>query len=314
MKYVEGVPQPATQRFAKSASGAAGSASRQAGAVRMYYGLAKPGIVYSNVMTAAAGFLLASKGHVNFALALSLLGGTALIIASACVFNNYIDRGIDAKMARTKKRAIASGEISAKSALIYAVLLGILGFLILSGTNWLTVMIGFVAIFSYVVLYGIAKRKTVHGTLVGTIPGAASLVAGYTAVSGKLDAEALILFLIMVAWQMPHFYSIAMYRLSDYKAAKIPVNPLVRGMKNTKFQIICYVFIFILACSALSVFGYAGLSYRVAMLAVGTYWLYKAVKAFETHDDAKWARGMFGFSLIVLLVFSTMISLNSWLP
>jgi heme o synthase len=282
--------------------------------VKTYYQLTKPGIVYSNVMTAAAGFLLASNGHTNFALLIYLLAGTALIIASACVFNNYIDRGIDAKMARTKKRAIASGEISARSALTYATILGALGFVILSNTNWLTVTIGFGAIFSYVVLYGIAKRKTVHGTLVGTVPGAASLVAGYTAVSGKLDAEALILFLIMVAWQMPHFYSIAMYRLKDYKAAEIPVNPIVRGMKNTKFQIICYIFVFLLACSALSVFGYAGLTYRVVMIIVGTYWLWKGIKGINARDDSKWARGMFGFSLLTLLVFSTMISLNSWLP
>jgi protoheme IX farnesyltransferase len=282
--------------------------------VKTYYQLTKPGIVYSNVMTAAAGFLLASNGHTNFALLIYLLAGTALIIASACVFNNYIDRGIDAKMARTKKRAIASGEISARSALTYATILGVLGFVILSNTNWLTVTIGFGAIFSYVVLYGIAKRKTVHGTLVGTVPGAASLVAGYTAVSGKLDAEALTLFLIMVAWQMPHFYSIAMYRLKDYKAAEIPVNPIVRGMKNTKFQIICYIFVFLLACSALSVFGYAGLTYRVVMIVVGTYWLWKGVKGINARDDSKWAQGMFGFSLITLLVFSAMISLNSWLP
>jgi protoheme IX farnesyltransferase len=282
--------------------------------VKTYYQLTKPGIVYSNVMTAAAGFLLASNGHLNFTLLIYLLAGTALIIASACVFNNYIDRGIDAKMARTKKRAIASGEISARSALTYATILGFLGFVILSNTNWLTVAIGFGAIFSYVVLYGIAKRKTVHGTLVGTVPGGASLVAGYTAVSGKLDAEALILFLIMVAWQMPHFYSIAMYRLKDYKAAEIPVNPIVRGMKNTKFQIICYIFAFLLACSALSVFGYAGLTYRVVMIVVGTYWLWKGVRGINVHDDSKWARGMFGFSLITLLVFSAMISLNSWLP
>jgi protoheme IX farnesyltransferase len=279
-----------------------------------YYRLTKPGIVYSNIMTAAAGFLLASKWHINFVLLAALLAGTALIIASACVFNNYIDRGIDARMERTKKRATASGKISAFGAISYASILGVLGFLILTKTNVLTLAIGFLAIFSYVVLYGIAKRKTVHGTLVGTLPGSSSLVVGYTAVTGRLDRGALLLFLIMVVWQMAHFYSIAMYRYDDYKAAKIPVNPVVRGMKNTKAQIIFYIFAFVLAVIALSFFGYTGLVFLVVMAGIGLYWLWKGISGFSAGDDKKWARGMFGFSLITLLVLSVMLSVGSILP
>jgi protoheme IX farnesyltransferase len=282
--------------------------------VNKYYRLTKPGIVYSNAMTAAAGFLFASDGHVKLWNLLILLFGTSLIIASACVFNNYIDRGIDAKMKRTKKRATANGKISALSVNIYATILGVLGFAVLAHTNLTTFLIGVLAFFSYVVLYGIAKRKTIHGTLVGTIPGAASLVAGYTAVSGRLDLATLLLFLIMLTWQMAHFYSIAIFRLKDYKSAGLPVMPVVKGVKSTKLQIIAYIFVFIIVTIDLSFFGYTGLSFLFVMSGLGMYWLFKAIDGFKVRSDTKWARDMFGYSLIVLLVLSVMVSLNSFLP
>jgi protoheme IX farnesyltransferase len=282
--------------------------------VNKYYRLTKPGIVYSNAMTAAAGFLFASDGHVKLWNLLILLFGTSLIIASACVFNNYIDRGIDAKMKRTKKRATANGKISALSVNIYATILGVLGFAVLAHTNLTTFLIGVLAFFSYVVLYGIAKRKTIHGTLVGTIPGAASLVAGYTAVSGRLDLATLLLFLILLTWQMAHFYSIAIFRLKDYKSAGLPVMPVVKGVKSTKLQIIAYIFVFIIVTIDLSFFGYTGLSFLFVMSGLGMYWLFKAIDGFKVRSDTKWARDMFGYSLIVLLVLSVMVSLNSFLP
>jgi protoheme IX farnesyltransferase len=282
--------------------------------VNKYYRLTKPGIVYSNAMTAAAGFLFASDGHIKFWNLLILLFGTSLIIASACVFNNYIDRGIDAKMKRTKKRATANGKISALAVNIYATILGVLGFAILAHTNLTTFLIGVLAFFSYVVLYGFAKRKTMHGTLVGTIPGAASLVAGYTAVSGRLDLATLLLFLIMLTWQMAHFYSIAIFRLKDYKSADLPVMPVVKGVKSTKLQIIAYIFVFIIVTIDLSFFGYTGLSFLFVMSGLGMYWLFKAIDGFKVRSDTKWARDMFGYSLIILLVLSVMLSLNSFLP
>jgi protoheme IX farnesyltransferase len=279
-----------------------------------YYRLTKPGIIYGNLMTVAAGFLLASKWHIDFKLFVSLLAGTGLIIASACVFNNYLDRGIDAKMARTKTRALVSGKISARNAIIYAAVLAVLGFAILTQTNTITFIIGVVAIFSYVVLYGVAKRKTVHGTLVGTIPGAASLVAGYTAVTGKLDMGALLLFLIMLAWQMAHFYSIALYRQKDYKNAGIPVLPVVKGAKRTKLEILLYTFLFVVLVTLLSLNGYSGLVFLLVMAPLGLYWLYKGLQGFDIKKDDKWGRQMFGFSLIVLLTLSVMLSVGSVLP
>jgi protoheme IX farnesyltransferase len=282
--------------------------------IKKYYQLTKPGIVYSNVMTAAAGFLFACKWHVDFKLFLSLVFGTALIIASACVFNNYIDRGIDAKMSRTKKRATVTGEIGAKTANVHATILGIVGFVILTQTNVLTFVVGVIAFFSYVVLYGIAKRKSVHGTLVGTIPGSASLVAGYTAVTGRLSLAALLLFLIMLTWQMAHFYSIAIFRLEDYKAANIPVLPAVKGIMATKRQIMSYITFFTLTTISLTLFQYTGLVFLGIMASLGFYWLYQGFIGFNIKADQKWARGMFGVSLIVLLIFSVALPIGVLLP
>ena len=280
-----------------------------------YYRLTKPGIVYGNAITAAGGFLLASKRHIDIGLLLATLAGLSLIIASACVFNNYIDRDIDKKMVRTKKRALVSGIISGRNALIYASLLGLTGGLILGlFTNLLTLSIALAGLFAYVVLYGVGKRRTVHGTVIGSISGAVPPVVGYTAVTDRLDTGALLLFIILVCWQMPHFYAIAIYRSKDYTAAKIPVLPLKRGLRHTKIQMAGYILAFTAATIALAGFGYAGTAYLVVMVLVSLAWLRLALQGFKTKDDNAWARKLFRFSLIVTLTFSIMISLNAVLP
>jgi protoheme IX farnesyltransferase len=266
-------------------------------------------------MTALAGFLLASKGDIAFWTLFGTLAGTALVIASGCVFNNYLDRGIDKKMERTKKRALVTGEISVTAAIIYACILGILGFWILAAsTNAVTVAIGAVGIIAYVAVYGYFKRASVHGTLIGGISGATSLVAGYCAVTGHLDLLALLLFLVMAAWQMPHFYAVGIYRLEDYKAAGLPIMPAKRGIAATKRHILFYTVLFALAACALPVYGYAGYAYLGVMFITSILWVRLALKGFGAEDDGKWAGKLFGFSLLVLLIFSLMISINHYLP
>lgn len=238
-----------------------------------------------------------------------------MVISSACVFNNYLDRDIDAKMARTRKRELVSGSVSSKNALIYASVLGFAGSMILGVyTNTLTQLIALVGLFAYVVVYGVAKRATVHGTVIGSISGAVPPVVGYCAVTGRLDTAALLLFLILVFWQMPHFYAIASYRSADYASAGIPVLPLKHGAKNTKHQIVGYILAFIVATMLLSVFGYTSVSYLVVITLVGLAWLRLALAGFKAKDDDAWAHKLFRFSLIVTLVFSIMISINAWLP
>src|SRR6185295_5640661 len=140
------------------------------------------------------------------------------------------------------------------------------------------------------------------------------LTAGYTAVSGQFNREALLLFIVMTAWQMPHFYSIAIYRLKDYKVAKIPVLPAVKGIRTTKVHIAAYIVAFMVAASLMTLWGYTGYIYLIAMTIVGLLWLKKSVEGFSAKDDNKWARGLFGFSLIVLMTLSVALAFGAILP
>jgi protoheme IX farnesyltransferase len=199
--------------------------------------------------------------------------------------------------------------------MIFATILGVLGFAsLIIYTNITTVLIGVIGFVDYIVLYGIAKRNSIHGTIVGSISGATPPVAGYTAVTNQFDVGALLLFLILVFWQMPHFYAIAIYRIKDYKSASIPVWPIVKGMRSTKIQIVVYTIGFIVVTSLLTIYGYTGYTYLIAMLILGCIWLVKGINGFKTKNNTKWAGNIFSFSLVVLLSFSILISLENFLP
>jgi protoheme IX farnesyltransferase len=283
--------------------------------IQAYYRLTKPGIIQGNLLMVVAGYLLASSTHIHFVSFVGVLAGTALTIGASCVVNNYIDRDIDKKMARTKKRALVQGDISARSALVFSVVLGIAGSLTLFlCTNIRTLAVGWLGIFFYVVMYSIFKRRSVHGTLVGSVAGALPPVAGYVAFTNHFDLGALLLFLIMTAWQMTHFYAIATYRQADYKAAGVPVLPVVKGTRETKIQMLVYCVLFIVATTLLTVYDYAGYTYMAVTVALGLWWLRACVQGFTAKDDTIWAKSIFRKSLIILLVLSIMISLGPVLP
>lgn len=284
--------------------------------INRYYSLTKPGVLYGNVITGIAGFLLASYGAVDIPLFFATILGMSLIIASACVLNNYLDRDIDSIMERTKNRLVANGTIPGKNAVFFSIILGLLGLLtLILYTNWLVVGIGIVGFIDYVLLYGVlSKRLSIHGTLVGSISGAAPILAGYVAVTNTLDIGAVLVFLILFFWQMPEFYSISIYRRDEYKAAKIPVMSVVKGIKNTKIQIVFYTLAFVISSILLTVFNVTGSAYFVVMTVLGTYWIWLALQGLQTKNNDTWARHMFRFSLIILLVFCFLISINSLLP
>lgn len=283
--------------------------------LKLYYRLTKPGIIYGNLLTTVAGFLLASQGHIDWVLFASTIMGVSLVMASACVFNNYIDRDIDRMMDRTKKRALVDGTISSQSALIFATLLGVAGFAVLAAkTNTLTVILGVIAILVYVVLYGIAKRKSVHGTLVGSVAGALPPVAGYTAVTNQMDIAAWSLFIILTVWQMPHFYAIALFRLKDYQAAHIPVLPAIKGAKTAMWQIRAYIVLFSGSTLLLTLFDYTGYTYAFVMAGLSIVWLKKSFDPRFDKNPTGWARRLFTFSLIILTTFSILLSMETLLP
>jgi len=269
--------------------------------VKAHIVLTKPGIILGNVITTAAGFALASRGHLDFRLFLLTLIGLSFVIASSCVFNNYIDRHVDAKMARTKKRALATGEISIKNALIFGILLGLIGgSLLLIYTNLLTFFIAFAGFLIYVFPYSFGKYRTSYGTLIGSIAGAAPPLVGYCAVSNHFDLGALILFLIVVFWQMPHFYAIALYRFNDYSRAGIPVLPVKKGAYVTKMHMVLYTVAFIIAAVMLTVVGLTGYFYFAIATLLGLIWLGLCLRGFMASNDAVWARQIFLFSLVVI--------------
>jgi protoheme IX farnesyltransferase len=283
--------------------------------IKRYYDLAKPGIVYGNVFTTLAAFLYASRWHFSPLHLVVVLLGIGLVIGSACVFNNYIDRDIDRKMARTRARALVTGAITVHDGIAYGIFLGLVGFyLLFAWVNILTASVALVGFIFYVVLYSISKRASHWGAVVGSVSGAVPIVVGYTAVTDRLDLTALILFLILVVWQMPHFYAIAMYRLDDYIAAGIPVLPARKGMTAAKVYIVCYIVAFIISASLLTLSGHAGYAYLAVVLVLGLTWAWRAIADFRAPDDVKWARKIFFFSLIVLVSFSVMLSVASLLP
>ena len=280
--------------------------------LRAYYYLTKPGIIRGNLITAVAGFLLASKQHIAVGLLLAMMAGLGLIIAAACVSNNILDRGLDKKMARTAKRSLVSGKISVRAALIYAATLLLLGSCLLGFyTNLLTLGLALLGYVAYVAVYGYYKRHSTLGTAVGSISGAIPPVVGYVAVSNHIDSAAVILFIILVSWQMPHFFAIAMYRLEDYAAANLPVLPVKKGLLNTKIQCLIYIVVYVLASLTLSYKGYTGTIYAVIMTLVGLGWLALGIKGFYAKNNDKWARQLFFFSLIAITLQSLLISLNS---
>jgi protoheme IX farnesyltransferase len=288
--------------------------------IKDYYELTKPGIIYGNAITAIAGFLLAwskllAKSTFDIKLFVAMLIGLSLVIAAGCVFNNIYDSKIDAVMERTKNRAIASGKISKRSAFIFGVILIFLGLFILhfhtNRSALLAALLGFVV---YVFIYTPLKHKTVYATLIGAIAGATPPVVGYTAVTNNFDITAIILFIILVLWQMPHFYSIAIYRMKDYAAASIPVLPIKSGIKTTKIHILIYIIAFIVAAFSLRYYNITGDFYAGFTTVLGLTWLYYAIKGFKTPDDVLWAKKMFKFSLIVLTSLSVLLALNNFLP
>ena len=282
---------------------------------RSYLQLMKPGITLSNSISALAGFFLASN-QFGFSLKtlIGVIGGIIFVIASACVVNNIIDRDLDKKMKRTKGREVAAGLIPLPNAIIYSVVLGVIGFGLLAAlTNWLTFGLGVLSYIWYVVIYGIAKRTTPLSTIIGGVCGALPPVAGYVALSGHIDMTAVILFGLLMVWQLPHFYAISIFRRDDYKQAKLPVWSVRYGVSSTKKQIFFWVVIFALLSPLLTLLGSTGLVYLVVMLGLSLYWVYQGARYYRIDDDVRWAKRMFGVSLIILLTMSAVIGVGGYL-
>ncbi|MXP67580.1 heme o synthase [Pantoea sp. Aalb] len=276
----------------------------------------KPGIIFANLISLIGGFLLAAKGNINYFLLFSSLVGMSLVIASSCIFNNVIDRDIDMKMTRTKNRVLVKGLISKKLSLIYATILGLTGLiLIYIEVNILSMWLAIIGFVVYVVIYSLyMKRKSIYGTLVGSIAGATPPVIGYCAVTNKFNDGAFILLTIFSLWQIPHSYAISIFCLKDYEAANIPVLPLIKGIRIAKIHIILYILAFMISTFMLSFNGYTGYNYLIIATVLSIWWLRMAFLGKKTSNNTIWARKIFIFSIITIISLSVMMSIDFVTP
>lgn len=284
--------------------------------MKKYLLITKPGIIFGNLIAVIGGFFLASRGHFDLAKLLAAMVGTSLVVASGCVFNNYIDRDIDSVMERTKNRVMVKGLMSPNIALSYATLLGLAGaFTLHFFTNDLALGFAVMGFVVYVGLYSLYfKRNSEYGTIIGSLSGAAPPVIGYCAASGQFDLGAAILLLIFCLWQMPHSYAIAIFRFNDYKAADIPVLPVKRGITIAKRHIVGYIVAFTAAAISLYICDYAGIGFLIVTGLIGCYWLFVAIKDYSKANEVQWAKRLFIISILAITVLSVMTSLEvNWI-
>ncbi|KKZ90912.1 hypothetical protein B4147_0275 [Bacillus wiedmannii] len=233
--------------------------------------------------------------------------GSILVMGAAGAFNNLYDRDIDSIMERTKNRPTVTGEIKPKTVLWLGTLMAILGLFSLALTTLLAAFLGFLGLFFYVVPYTMwSKRRTIYNTEVGSISGAMPPLIGWAAIYPDITHPAILgLFLITVIWQMPHFYAIAIRRHDEYKTAKVPMLPVVKGVKRTYMQTNIYLIILI-AMSFL--FKSLSLGLMLVALLLSILWLVLSIFGYKKMDSEKWAKSMFVYSLLhMTILFSTVI-------
>ncbi|TYR81223.1 protoheme IX farnesyltransferase [Priestia megaterium] len=272
----------------------------------------KTGIIKSNLIPMFAGLTLALYTYQidifeKIPESIFALIGSMLVIGAAGAFNNLYDRDIDSVMERTKYRPTVTGEIKPKAVFWLGILMAIFGLAALALATLLAAFLGFLGLFFYVVPYTMwSKRRTIYNTEIGSISGAMPPLIGWAAIYPDITHPAILgLFVITVIWQMPHFYAIAIRKHDEYKAAKVPMLPVVKGVKRTYIQTNIYLIILI-AISFL--FGPLSLGLMLVALLLSVLWLLLSIFGYQKMDSEKWAKSMFIFSLVhMTILFSTII-------
>ncbi|MFD0696392.1 heme o synthase [Paenibacillus sp. GCM10027628] len=309
-----GSVQPAER--SESLENSAVDASAEPVTLKDYYRLVKPGIIYSNSMTAFAGYWVAARWQVDWLHLLFTMLGTALVMAGGTVLNNYLDREMDAKMERTQNRALPSGKMSPNFVLWYGIVLGIIGLSVLyfGASSPLATLVGLIGLFLYVWLYTAwFKRTSVWSTFVGAFSGATPPVIGYVAVSGTIDLGAILLFAFLFLWQPPHFWALGIRRMEEYRAAGFPLLPVVRGSYVTKISMVRYVVLLVPVTVMMAAFGYVGYFFLIGSTILGLIWVFMSVKGFKATGDAEivWAKRMFLFSISYLTLLSILMVIDT---
>jgi len=280
-------------------------AVRTAGRIawKRYYDLTKPKVVALILFTALVGMLLSSPGTLPWQNLVFGLVGIGLAAAAGAVLNHVADQRIDAIMDRTRNRPIPSGKMDTPHALGFALFLTLVSMSMLTFlVNPLTALLTFVALIGYAVIYTVfLKRSTPQNIVWGGLAGAAPPLLGWTAVTGEIHGEALLLLLLIFVWTPPHFWALAIRRREDYARAGLPMLPVTHGIAFTKFQILLYTLMLVAVSLLPFVTRMSGLIYLSGAVALGIGFIYHAIALFRSKGDEH-AMKTFGYSIFYLSV------------
>ncbi|WP_444883296.1 heme o synthase [Microbulbifer sp. PSTR4-B] len=281
---------------------------------RDYYELTKPRVVMLMILTSLIGMLLAVPGMVP--LEILILGnlGIALCAGSAAAINHLVDRYIDTKMARTSNRPVARGRVEPRKAILFSLLLGILGMAVLMVfVNVLTAWLTLISLIGYAVIYTMfLKHATPQNIVIGGLAGAAPPLLGWTAVTNEIHPHALLLVLIIFAWTPPHFWALAVHRKEDYARAKVPMLPVTHGVPYTNLHILLYTFILF----AVSLLPFAtamlGWLYLLGAVVLGLGFIYWSLVMLRGQDPNAGIE-TFKYSIIYLMALFCIMLLDHYL-
>ena len=254
---------------------------------REYLALTKPRVVTLIVFTAIVGMFLSSPGFLPLGTFVFATLGIAFAAGSAAAFNHILDQAVDAQMARTSRRPLPTGHLTTREALVFAFLLGVLSMVILAvGVNALTAILTFASLIGYSVIYTLyLKRATPQNIVIGGAAGAAPPVLGWTAITGELHADALLLFLIIFTWTPPHFWALALYRREEYAKVNIPMLPVTHGVEYTRLSILLYTVLLVAVTLLPFAAHMSGWLYLVAVIPLNAIFLRYAWRLYHDYSD-----------------------------
>jgi len=269
---------------------------------RDFYELTKPKVVMLIVFTAIVGMVLAVPGWPGIVPLIVGSLGIGLAASSAAVINHVLDARIDIQMSRTHNRPVAQGRLSDFQALTFAFILCAASMLMLWFViNPLTALLTFASLIGYAVIYTVfLKRATPQNIVIGGAAGAAPPVLGWTAVTGEVHSDALLLFLIIFMWTPPHFWALAIAKLEDYERVGIPMLPVTHGEEFTRQHIFLYTVLLVLVTIVPYLTGMSGLIYLVTALALGGRFLWYAIRM-RRDPDKELPMQVFRFSITYLM-------------
>ena len=280
-----------------------------------YYTLCKPKVVALIVFTAIVGMFLSVPGMVPWQPLIFGTLGIGLAAASAAAINQIVDQKIDAEMQRTSKRPLPSGTITNKQALLFSALLGIASMLILVYlVNPLTAVLTLLSLIGYAFIYTMyLKRATPQNIVIGGAAGAAPPVLGWTAVTGHIHPDSLLLFLIIYTWTPPHFWALAIHKREEYARVNVPMLPVTHGVQFTRLHVLLYTIIMFGVTLLPFATRMSGWLYFIGALVLGGIFLYYAIRM-QSDKDPKIAIKTFGFSILYLMLLFALLLIDHYIP